>query len=95
MRLPKNKFFLCFLVSLAFAILLSSLFLLGVFSGWQLKLSDALYKEKAPLKNIVIVAIDDKSLQDIGRWPWPREKFVELAPKLAGSEIIGIDVAFF
>jgi len=95
MRLPKNKFFLCFLVSLAVAILLSSLFLLGVFSGWQLKLSDALYKEKAPLKNIVIVAIDDKSLQDIGRWPWPREKFVELAPKLAGSEIIGIDVAFF
>ncbi len=95
MQLAKNKFFLCFLVSLAVAILLSSLFLLGVFSGWQLKLSDALYKEKAPLKNIVIVAIDDKSLQEIGRWPWPREKFVELVPKLAGSEIIGVDIAFF
>jgi len=95
MQLPKNKFFLCFLVSLAVAILLSSLFLLGVFSGWQLKLSDALYKEKTPLKNIVIVAIDDKSLQEIGRWPWQREKFVELMPKLAGSEVVGIDVAFF
>jgi adenylate cyclase len=75
--------------------LLSSLFLLGVFSGWQLKLSDALYNEKAPLKNIVIVAIDDKSLQEIGRWPWPRERFVELMPKLAESEVVGIDVAFF
>jgi adenylate cyclase len=95
MKLSNNKLLVCAVVAVAVAIVLSFLFSVGVFSGWQLKLSDALYKEKSPLKNIVIVAIDDTSLQDIGRWPWPREKFVELIPKLAGSEVIGIDVAFF
>jgi len=95
MQIQKNKLVLCLLVSGIVAILLSSLFLAGLFSGWQMKLGDALYKQKEPLKNIVIVAIDDTSLQEIGRWPWPREKFVELLPKLSGSEVIGIDVAFF
>jgi adenylate cyclase len=95
MQIQKNKLVLCLLLSGIVAVLLSSLFLAGLFSGWQMKLSDALYKQKEPLKNIVIVAIDDKSLQEIGRWPWPREKFVELLPKLEGSEIIGIDIAFF
>ena len=95
MQIQKNKLVLCLLLSGIVAILLSSLFLAGLFSGWQMKLGDALYKQKTPLKNIVIVAIDDASLQEIGRWPWPREKFVELLPKLEESEIIGIDIAFF
>jgi adenylate cyclase len=27
---------------------------------------------------IVLVVIDDKSLEDIGRWPWPRKKYIEM-----------------
>jgi adenylate cyclase len=95
MQIQKNKLVLCLLISVIVAILLSSLFLLGLFSGWQMKLGDALYKQKEPLKNLIIVAIDDTSLQEVGRWPWPRERFIELLPKLSDSEVIGIDIAFF
>jgi len=95
MQIQKNRLVLCLLISGIVAILLSTLFALGLFSGWQMKLGDALYKQKEPLKNIVIVAIDDASLQEIGRWPWPRERFLELLPKLSKSEVIGIDIAFF
>lgn len=35
-------------------------------------------------EEIVIVAIDDRSLAQIGRWPWPRERHTELVRQLAG-----------
>ncbi|PID63517.1 MAG: hypothetical protein CSB44_01445 [Gammaproteobacteria bacterium] len=35
--------------------------------------------------DVVIAAIDAKSLQSIGRWPWPREVQAKLVDKLAAS----------
>ncbi len=45
---------------------------------------------------IVIVGIDDKSLQEIGAWPWDRSIFAQLIDKLntAKARTIGIDVLF-
>ena len=37
-------------------------------------------------EEIVIVAIDDRSLAQIGRWPWPRERHTELVRQLARAE---------
>lgn len=45
---------------------------------------------------VVIVAIDDKSLQQIGRWPWSRTihtQFLEKTIEL-GVEAVGFDVLF-
>jgi serine phosphatase RsbU (regulator of sigma subunit) len=41
-----------------------------------------------------IVAIDDRSLAVLGRWPWPRSRLAELVTKVAaqGARAIGIDV---
>ena len=64
-------------------------------SNTQLKLSDNLYGGKKAINSIVIVAIDDKSMQEIGRWPWQREKFTEFFKKVNNSKIIVTDVAFF
>jgi CHASE2 domain-containing sensor protein/signal transduction histidine kinase len=46
--------------------------------------------------DVVIVAIDENSLLEFGRWPWPREKHVELIRRLTqlGAKVIAIDIVF-
>lgn len=91
----RAKFRYCAAIALACAIIFSFLFAVGLFSNIQLKLTDSLYGGKAPLDNIIIVAIDDKSLQELGRWPWGREQFVDAVNFLENAKVVGIDVAFF
>lgn len=66
------------------------LFLSGFF---QYRMTDVLYGAEAS-PNIVIVGIDDKSLQEIGRWPWDRRNFSALIENIDGAGLIGVDVAF-
>ena len=47
------------------------------------------------MDEIVIVGIDDKSLQELGRWPWPRDRFATVIDNLNQSSVIGIDISFF
>ena len=52
---------------------------------------------RAPVSNdILIVAIDDRSLQQIGAWPWPREVHARIVDGLAeaGSGPVLFDVLF-
>lgn len=65
------------------------------FSHIRNVLGDNLQGEKRPLENIVIIKIDDESINKIGRWPWDRSVFSELLPKLKEAKAIGIDVSFF
>ena len=95
LKILKNKIVSAVILSLLISIILSLTFSLDFFHNWQLKLSDKLYSEKEPLNNIIIIAIDDKSLQEIGRWPWPREKFIEILDLLKESKVIGLDISFF
>lgn len=46
--------------------------------------------------DIVIVGIDDYSLQELGRWPWPRTVMAEMIEVLSEGRpaVIGIDVTF-
>jgi len=41
-----------------------------------------------------IVAIDDRSLAALGRWPWPRSRLAELVAKVSayGARAIGVDI---
>jgi adenylate cyclase len=82
-------------IALAMAAIISILFYIGFYSNLDISVSDNLYGGKTPLNNIVIVTIDDDSIQEIGRWPWDRTVFAELLPWLNQSKTIGIDVAFF
>ena len=45
--------------------------------------------------DIVFVQIDDRSLREVGRWPWPRRYHAQLADKLtaAGAKRIFFDLA--
>ncbi len=44
-----------------------------------------------PQQNIAVVTIDDKSIENLGRWPWPRSLQAEMIEKLTqgGASVIG------
>jgi len=44
----------------------------------------------------VIAVIDEKSISELGRWPWPRTTMAKLVDKLkaAGAKAVGFDVVF-
>jgi len=67
-----------------------------VFFGTQLRFSDALFPGTEPDPDIVVVAVDDKSLAEIGAWPWSRDVHARLIDRLedAGAATIAYDVAF-
>ena len=52
--------------------------------------------QRPPLDDIVIIAIDNPSLQELGRWPWPRTRHADLLNVLAEAKpkAIAYDVLF-
>jgi len=45
---------------------------------------------------VIIADIDDKSLNEIGQWPWPRTALAKLIGRLSedGAAVIGFDIIF-
>lgn len=52
--------------------------------------------ERPSPEDIVIVAIDEKSLSALGRWPWPRRTHAQLVRRLsaAGASVVALDIIF-
>jgi serine/threonine-protein kinase len=42
--------------------------------------------DRVPSDRIAIIAIDDQSMANIGRWPWPREVHAQLIDQLASAQ---------
>ncbi|MDG4594347.1 MAG: EAL domain-containing protein [Candidatus Contendobacter sp.] len=51
---------------------------------------------RAPADDIVIVAVDEQSLREVGRWPWSRRVHAELVRTLgaAGAKAVALDIVF-
>lgn len=47
-----------------------------------------------PDENIVIVEVDEPSVNVIGRWPWNRDVMAELFGNLSEASIVGLDIVF-
>ena len=43
-------------------------------------------RERTPSDRIAIIAIDDQSIANIGRWPWPRDVHAQLIDQLAAAK---------
>ena len=52
--------------------------------------------ERCPGGDIVIATIDEKSLAELGRWPWPRSTIAKLVDTLKEYEakVVGFDIVF-
>ncbi len=86
------------------ALVFSLLFLIGVVNGADFleRLErmaydagvQAAHRNPGSAENIVIVAIDEDSIQKIGRWPWPRNVLAEAVDRLsaAKAKVIGLQV---
>jgi len=93
-QIMKNKLLFCIISALAVSIILSSMFSIGFFKTQSQRTSDLLYAESNPFSDITMIAIDDKSINEIGRWPWQRSVFADALGKLKDAKVIGIDVSF-
>lgn len=81
------------LVGLAVAALVSLTLWAGLFASVQESATDYLYQtEGDPGDDIVIVAIDEKSLQALGEWPWSFAPHTRLFERLGGARAVGFDV---
>jgi adenylate cyclase len=65
----------------------------------ELKTYDLRFRSRGvrqPSSPVVIAAIDEKSLDAEGRWPWPRSKIAALIDALSrdGARVITFDIAF-
>jgi len=51
----------------------------------------------APSSRIAVIAIDDQSIANIGRWPWSREVHAQMIARLkqAGAKVVGYASFFF
>jgi adenylate cyclase len=95
LRKTKINLFIGFSITLLMALLM--LIELPPMETLEEKLYDYRFKIRGTIKppeNIVIAAIDEKSLGKLGRWPWSRDKIARLVNRLneEGSEIIVVDI---
>lgn len=86
-------------------VLLAGLAVIGLLLGWTRALShvdDRIYdaflgtRPHVASDDIAIVAVDARSLEALGRWPWPRTVHANLVRRLSavGATAVGLDVAF-
>src|SRR2546427_9433257 len=103
MRVPRRSWLRINPASLTLAVLLLVvlLFLSGapILDLIELKAYDLRFLSRGPRQPspaVVMAAIDEKSLDTEGRWPWPRSKIAALVDTLSreGARVIGFDIAF-
>ncbi len=63
----------------------------------DLKLRDARFRLRGsfePDNRVVIVAIDAKSIDELGRWPWKRSVIADLIEGLSQAKAVALDIVF-
>lgn len=89
----KYKLYISLVIFAGFLVL--KLFNFG--QGLEFKALDVFRSGHTPHPDIVIAAIDNKSIQNIGRFPWDRKVYADFLAKLAGYQprAAAFDVNFF
>jgi adenylate cyclase len=100
-KVIRKKLFYQFLSGLVLASVVISVYLVSPkeHETFDHKLRDLffLFRGEIPTsEQVVIVDIDERSLQTLGQWPWQRKKLAKIIKNLthAGAGIIGFDVVF-
>ncbi len=69
------------------------------FSLLELKTLDLRFRSRGPIAptgEVVLVTIDEKSLDELGRWPWPRSRLAALMDSLVkyNPKVVGFDIVW-
>ncbi len=85
-------------IGLTVALALGCMLYLGLGAGQQQLLEDLLTPVHEPTNQVVLVTVDDASIERIGQWPWPREVFAHVLRRLNDEQsrpkVLGLDVLF-
>lgn len=86
-------------IALALITMVGYLHYSDIFLPFEYKIKDLMFKARGEIKgneNIIIIDIDEKSLKELGQWPWSRDKVAHLLQNLSeyGVGIVGLDVVF-
>ncbi len=70
--------------------------LLRNFEAKALDLRFHLRGMQQPEAPVILVVIDDRSIAELGRWPWSRRRFAEIVQRLraAGAKVVAFDLLF-
>src|SRR3990172_1334128 len=85
------------LVMLVLLALSALFFSTGILHRWDILIYDALLRlwPRPALEDIVVVAIDDHSLKELGRWPWSRQVHAQFLKHLTASpKVTALDLIF-
>jgi adenylate cyclase len=88
-------------LALTGATVLLYLFGLSVLHLMELKAQDGFFLARGPVSpgasQVVVVAVGERSLDRLGRWPWPRGRLAELVSAITsrGAKVVGLDIGFF
>lgn len=90
----RNARLISWIISAGAGTLVAASFTFGLFHGLEFFFEDFLVHTKQSSPDIVILAIDDTSLQKIGQWPWPREVLARALTALNKNSpaVVGMDI---
>jgi len=100
-RIERRVLTNCVLIGtlLTFIVLMAdSVDLLQVTENWMydLRARHFQYFQSPPTDQLIHLDIDDKALESIGRWPWPRSQMAKMVDEihLAGARAVAMDILF-
>ena len=69
------------------------------FEQVDLRLRDARFRMRGPVQpgpDVAVVAVDNRSVKEVGRWPWSREITARLIENLSeyGAKVVALDMVF-
>jgi adenylate cyclase len=81
------------------AVIILAIFRFPLTEFIELKLYDLKFRFRGPKpagQEVALIAIDDASIQEVGRWPWSREVMVRLLTRLKEAEprVAALDIIF-
>lgn len=90
------------LIVLSISLLLSSIYIFfpQLPNSFDNRIKDLMFELRGEIKpqtnSVVIIDIDEKSLKELGQWPWSRNKLAQILTNLKNSNvaIIGLDILF-
>lgn len=95
----KGKNIIYILIAIGSILISTTLYFskIDLLNSIDLKLRDVRFRLRGkiePHNRVMIVAIDSRSVDELGRWPWDRKVMAELINNLKDARVIALDIVF-